>query len=219
MSNDLPTGPVPCGGSGPNPTPCCQQRQPGQNANGTGNFAPCVLQTGNDEPRCPRCGCANATGNNGQGEGPESSYFEALIKYIPGELVAAYLALEGILKETLSQTLFIDPMWLYWGVFVALLVLTPLYVIYRPTHSDFTNHSVRFHAAAATVAFVVWVFALGGPFAITWPDIYRPVFGSLLLVITTLALPVIEKIAHKTPFFRLDRNQRCGPRHRGNNNR
>jgi hypothetical protein len=204
--------------SGGNPTPCCLSK--GNAAPGAkGNFAPCTLQTNAESPRCPRCGCANATGTVAPGEGADSSYFEALIKYIPGELVAAYLALDGILRETLSDKLFIDPMWLYWGVFGALFILTPLYVIYRPTHNDFTNHSVRFHAAAATVAFAVWVFALGGPFAITWPDLYRPVFGSLVLIITTLTLPVVEKIAHKLPFFAVDRNRRCGPRQRGQNNR
>lgn len=131
-------------------------------------------------------------------EGPDSSYFERLLKFIPGELVAAYLALDGILREAALAT----PVWAYWIAFGALLVLTPLYVIYRPIHSEFTNHSFRFHAVAATVAFVVWVFALGGPFLITWPEFYRPVYGSLLLIITTLALPVLENVATKLSWFR-----------------
>jgi hypothetical protein len=132
------------------------------------------------------------------GEGPESSYFEKLIRYIPGELVAAWLSIDGILREDLLSS----PLWIYWAVFAAVLALTPLYVIYRPTHSDFmTNHSLRFHAVAAAVAFVVWVFALGGPFAVTFVW-YRPIYGSLLLILTTLTIPVFEKVASRLSFFR-----------------
>lgn len=128
----------------------------------------------------------------------DASYFERLIRYIPGELVAAYIAIDGVLREAALAA----PLWSYWVAFGALLILTPLYVIFRPTHSEFANHSMRFHAVAATVAFCVWVFALGGPFAITWPDFYRPVFGSLLLIITTLALPVLETVATKMSWFK-----------------
>ncbi len=127
-----------------------------------------------------------------------SSYFEKLIKYIPGELNAAYIAIDGILREEMVS----DPIavWLYWGVFVFLLVLTPLYIKYRPSE-EAEKQSVRFHCCAATVAFAVWVFALGGPFALTFPDIYRPVYGSLLLILTTLTIPIIEAAAMKLKFF------------------
>lgn len=131
-------------------------------------------------------------------EGPDASYFEKLLKFIPGELVAAYLALDGVLREALIP----NPVWAYWIVFASLLILTPLYVIYRPTHNELADHSERFHAWAATVAFAVWVFALGGPFAITWPALYHPVYGSLLLIVTTLALPVVETAAKKLSWFR-----------------
>lgn len=131
-------------------------------------------------------------------EGADASYFERLIKFIPGELVAAYLAVDGVLREAVLAA----PLWTHWTAFLALLILCPLYVIYRPTHSELTEHSERFHAVASFVAFAVWVFALGGPFVHTWPDLYRPVFGSLLLIITTLALPVLEKMATNLPFFR-----------------
>lgn len=127
-----------------------------------------------------------------------SSYFEKLIKYIPGDLVAGYLALDGILREELIG----DPVsiWLYWAVFGTILILTPFYVKFRPSQQA-QEESIRFHCCAATVAFTTWVFALGGPFAVTWPGIYRPVYGSLLLVITALAIPVIEAAAMKLKFF------------------
>ncbi len=53
--------------SGGNPTPCCLSK--GNAAPGAkGNFAPCTLQTNAESPRCPRCGCANATGTVAPGE-------------------------------------------------------------------------------------------------------------------------------------------------------
>ncbi len=143
--------------------------------------------------RCP------ADGDIVPPERNELSYFDKLIRYIPGELVAAYLALDGLLQEQLVDHSIV----LYWFVFLTLLILTPLYVIYRPTHSDFSEHSKNFHVVAATVAFLVWVFALGGPFAVTWPHLYRPYYGSILLVITTLTIPVLEKMSTKLRFFRL----------------
>ena len=55
-------------------------------------------------------------------EGTDGSYFERLIKYIPGELVAAYLALDGILREAVLAT----PTWAHWAAFIALLILSPI---------------------------------------------------------------------------------------------
>lgn len=134
-----------------------------------------------------------------------TSYFEKLIKYIPAELIAAHTAIDGILREELVSNPIAS--WLYWGVFLFLLVLTPLYVKYRPTE-EAERQSVRYHCCAATVSFAVWVFALGGPFVITWPEIYRPVYGSLLLILTTLTIPIIEVAAMKLKFFQPNLKER-----------
>ncbi len=149
---------------------------------------------------------ATNTGGDMKDKGPVQApgtevvdtYLDKLIKFIPGDLVAAYLALDGLMRESSINA----PDFLYWVIFVSLLILTPLYVVYRPTHGELSGHSKRFHAIAASIAFSVWVFALGGPFAVTWPDLYRPLYGSVLLVITTLTIPVIEKIVTKTRPFR-----------------
>jgi hypothetical protein len=120
----------------------------------------------------------------------EDSYFEKLIRYIPLDIIAAYQAVDGIIRDQGS-----NPLWLYWAAFGGLLVLTPLYTVYRPNVPPSLLHAkTRFCAFVSTVAFTVWVFTLGGPFAITWPELYRPVYGSVLLILTALALPVVEKI-------------------------
>ncbi|MBX9941112.1 MAG: hypothetical protein K2Y32_17755 [Candidatus Obscuribacterales bacterium] len=119
------------------------------------------------------------------------SYFEKLIRYIPADIVAGYVALDGILKEGGNS-----PLWLTWAVFIALLSLTPLYVCYVKTEPPGIVSSKTFYWLASTLAFAVWVFALGGPFAATFAW-YKPVYGSVLLILTTLTLPVFESIFYK----------------------
>lgn len=119
----------------------------------------------------------------------DASYFEKLLAYIPADMVAGYLAVDGILKQTMN----VMPNWVYWAVFGALVVFTPLYTCFRPTQGIILKCGMRFRAITATIAFVVWVFALGGPFAVTF-SWYLPVYGSLLLILTTLGIPIAEKV-------------------------
>jgi hypothetical protein len=114
------------------------------------------------------------------------SYFEKLIKYIPADIVAAYVAIAGILQENNNQ-----PLWLTWSVFGTLLTLTPLYVCFIKTQPAGFISSKFFHWITSCLAFTVWVFALGGPFAATF-EWYRPYFGSVALILTTLIIPVLE---------------------------
>lgn len=109
-------------------------------------------------------------------------YMTKLAKYIPGEIIAAYVAIDGIIK---SATKFSGGV--YWIVFLALLVLTPLY-IWRVTTEPPKKAAIS-QIVVSTIAFFVWVFALGGPFAsLGW---YLPVYGAVLLVIYTAAIPVV----------------------------
>lgn len=128
---------------------------------------------------------------------PESnstdSYFEKLIKYIPADIVAAYVTIAGILSEHNN-----DPLWLTWAVFGCLLALTPLYVCWIKTNPPGIMPSKTFHWAASCLAFTVWVFALGGPFAASF-DWYRPFFGSIALILTTLLLPALEGVVYRQP--------------------
>jgi hypothetical protein len=40
-------------------------------------------------------------------------------------------------------------------------------------------------------AFILWVFALGGPFAATWPDWYHAEYGSVALILYTVLIPIM----------------------------
>ena len=112
------------------------------------------------------------------------TYFEKLVHYIPADILAAYVAITGI-------TASVDPpLWLGWGVFGALLALTPLYVCYVKTEPKGFVSSKMFHWVTACLAFSAWVFAMGGPFAtFAW---YQPYLGSVVLILTTLIIPVLE---------------------------
>ena len=123
------------------------------------------------------------------GQRAPDGYLSKAIKLIPAEIVAAYLAIEGILKgTTTSQSLSV-----YWLVFAALLLITPAYAWRIVTKDQKPSQSLRKLAAiqmsVSTASFAVWVFALGGPFAFyTW---YSTVYGSILLVLFTLIPPLL----------------------------
>lgn len=119
----------------------------------------------------------------------DESYFEKLLRYIPADIVAGYVALNGIIVGEAGYA----PI-LQWIVFGALLVLSPLYMCYMKTQPPGIAAYKAFPCLVAAISFAVWVFALGGPFAAQWPTLYKPVYGSILLILTTLIIPVLEKM-------------------------
>jgi hypothetical protein len=113
--------------------------------------------------------------------GKIDDYLTRLLKYIPAETVAIWTVLSGIIIGAGSAIATEPVMWL---IFIAIAILTPLY-LWRIT--KVTN---GLQIGISTVAFVVWVFALGGPFALyTW---YNPIYGALLLPIVTFAIPIVQ---------------------------
>ena len=123
----------------------------------------------------------------------DESYFEKLLKYIPGDIVAGWVALNGIIVGEAGNS----PT-LQWIVFAALLVLSPLYMCYMKTQPPGLTLSKTFPCLVAAFAFAVWVFALGGPFSAQWPALYKPVYGSIVLILTTLIIPVLEKMFYNS---------------------
>ena len=111
-------------------------------------------------------------------------YKTKVIKYIPAEIVTAYVTLEGILKASPNATNAV-----YWFVFLVLLALTPLY-IWKVT-SQPNKKPAWDQIIVSFFSFIVWVMALGGPFAtLSW---YSPLIPALLLPIYTLIIPMVKK--------------------------
>lgn len=126
------------------------------------------------------------------------SYFEKIVRHIPATINAAYVASLGLLAEAASS-----PAWLHWTVFLVLWALVPFYVLYIPGQIPDKSVSKRYCVLASTISFLVWVYAIdGGPFAISFPEFYQPLYGSLLLIITTLVLPVLEVVLKKFRYFK-----------------
>lgn len=110
-------------------------------------------------------------------------YQDRLLKYIPADINAAWLALTGIIKSAASvpQT---TVLWILFGI---LLILTPIWVWKQTSESRKPNAVTQI--VLSTGAFFVWVFALGDPF--TSLSFYQPVYGSILLILYTL---IVAKI-------------------------
>jgi len=107
-------------------------------------------------------------------------YLSKVLKLIPAEVVSLYIALAGIIVVG-GQA--VNGEALFWFIFVVCLIGTPLYLMKITKVGDLLQLGI------STIAFVVWVFALGGPFAtLTW---YQPIYGALLLPIFTFFVPMI----------------------------
>lgn len=103
-----------------------------------------------------------------------SEYLESLVKLIPAEIVALYAVLAAFVPETLTGQLFVT---------IPLFALTPFYLYFSMGVNKIGQ------IAISTFAFVVWLFAIGGPFVyFGW---YEAWMGGTLLALYTLVPPMV----------------------------
>ena len=110
-------------------------------------------------------------------------YKSKLLKLIPSEIIAAYLVIEGIIPEERK----------YIGTLILsgiLLALVPLYLkrVYRVRRLG--QHIF------VMVAFVLWIYSLGGPFR--YLNLWEAWIGSSLLILYTLTIPLLYRPAENT---------------------
>ncbi len=104
-------------------------------------------------------------------------YLGRLVKYVPAETVGAYVAAAASVPPGRTTAL--------WIVFGASWILTPLYLWFATSRN--AQRPLRSQIALATIAFPVWVFAIGGPFAeLPWYAANRYVASILLIFATTV---------------------------------
>lgn len=115
------------------------------------------------------------------GQRPVDTYFDRVVKYIPADVVAAWVATLGIVKSGGGDAIVL------WVAFVFGLAITFLWVL-RNT-SERGKPRAYTQCAISTAAFAVWVFALGEPFASAIPN--QAMFGALLLIAFTLAVGLV----------------------------
>jgi hypothetical protein len=106
-------------------------------------------------------------------------FFDRILKYIPADIVAGWVALDGLSKQ-LSQGVL-------WGLLVIVAVLAFLWTKKQtdaPPKPPATMQSV-----IAALSFLVWAFALqSGPFAAIQ---YPAALASAVLIVYTLAIGLV----------------------------
>jgi hypothetical protein len=110
---------------------------------------------------------------------PLDTYFDKVIKYIPSDIVGAWVAATGLIKTATG----VPTEKVLWISFAFGLVATAAWK-FKQTH-------LPIQAAISTGAFLVWVFALpGGPFEpLSW---YNHLYGSLALIGYTLTTALVN---------------------------
>jgi len=117
----------------------------------------------------------------------DNNYTERVVKYIPGEIVAGYVGLSGVLTAVPHE----DPrrVGASWLLFVVALIVTPIYLF---TTGKPATRRERLQLAIPTVAFILWAYALGGPFQLSSP---LPVIGPYASWLGALAVGLFTWIA------------------------
>jgi hypothetical protein len=119
---------------------------------------------------------AGAAGPGGKPSKPETDpYKERLTKFIPGEVVGAYLAC-----NSLTAGRAVGPK-MKWLLFLVFLLGTPAHLWVME------NVRKKSQLAISTGAYVIWVINIGGPVVVD------PVFAGMLLIMYTFAVPMIHK--------------------------
>jgi hypothetical protein len=112
-----------------------------------------------------------------------NSYLDRLMKMIPAEVIALYLVGSGLIPEGQAIGLVVWSVICLVGVFLLRIYGTADAPENKPT--DWT------HTIISAVAFVIWVYSLGGPFALY--NLHIAWIGSLLVLAYTFFVPIFYK--------------------------
>jgi hypothetical protein len=106
-------------------------------------------------------------------------YFDRIVKYVPADIVAAWTAVAAAVKGAGTG---VPGSTVLWVCFAFGVVITPWWVL-RQTAADGKPRAAT-QAIVATIAFIVWVFALGEPFSDL--KFYNGLYGTLAIIGFTL---------------------------------
>lgn len=123
-------------------------------------------------------------GNAAQAGDQEDGYLDRVAKYIPAEILAAYVTLLNIAPTTHDKAAIRHG--ILTAALIACFVLTPAYFYLRAK----PPLPKRLQIVVSTIAFPVWSYALGG----IWVDWkwHEPAIASALLIVFTLVAGLFE---------------------------
>ncbi len=110
----------------------------------------------------------------------ENPYQSRLLKLIPSEIIAAYLAIAGFIPDDYPHAKILLSI-----ASIVLMIMIPFYL------ARFQGVKGPVQIAFTTISFVIWVYSVGGPFR--YFGIYEAVIGSTILVLWTLLIPFFVK--------------------------
>ena len=114
----------------------------------------------------------------------EDGYLEALVKNMPSETVAGYLAALGFITNQAGMPGFV--LWIVWGLF---LVATPFYLAFAKPSDEGPRPWWQVWLFSP-IAFFAWSMTTGGAWA-TIPKASM-IGSSLVLLLTVLVFPLIS---------------------------
>jgi hypothetical protein len=105
-------------------------------------------------------------------------YMGRLLKLIPSEIVAAYMAIQGFVPEEKAR--------------LGLSVISVLLLIITPFYLKLVQKIEKTaQVVVSTLSFVIWVYTIGGPFV--YFDIHEPWLASAVLLLWTIFIPQFFK--------------------------
>jgi hypothetical protein len=116
--------------------------------------------------------------------GSVDDFLGRLVKYIPAELVGLYIAARGVIPKTAEPTVF-------WTVALATWVFVPVYFWFVTTRNG--RKPLYVQILLATIAFPIWVFAIGGDPVASCPwYVTHQYLASIILMFATVAFGLIQ---------------------------
>ncbi len=107
----------------------------------------------------------------------DQNYTDKLLRLIPGEIVAAYLIITGIIPDKASIPGHII-------ILTIILIIIPFY-LWRVQ-----NVKNRLQIITTCIAFVIWVYSFNiGPFS--YFGLYKPWIASIVLILWTVIMPIL----------------------------
>jgi hypothetical protein len=120
---------------------------------------------------------------------PQDSYPEALVKNMPSETIAGYLAVLGFLSAQADMPVVV--LWIVWALFLA---ATPIY-LWLVKKSDEPSRPWWQVWIFGPLAFVAWSMTIGGAWATI--DKAAMIGSCLVLILSVLIFPVVSMVIAK----------------------